>query len=87
MAVAFAGMIISLVTGIPMLEWGLSNWARLTDPSSPDPLGVLWDLWLHMRWPLVGICIFATATLWAAATGMRLVSKAPEEGVPPRIEP
>ncbi|HEX3718842.1 MAG TPA: hypothetical protein VH595_12810 [Verrucomicrobiae bacterium] len=87
LAVAFAGLIISLVTGIPMLEWAFANFARLTDPASPDPLGVLWELWLHMRWPLAGIFIFAIATVWAAATGLRLVSKAPKEGVPPRIEP
>jgi hypothetical protein len=87
MAVALGGTIVSVVTGIPMFEWALSNWARLTAPSSDDPLEGLSELWLHMRWPIVGICIVAIAILWAGVTGMRLISKAPEDRVPPRINP
>jgi len=87
LAMALASMIITIATGVPMIQWALSNWSRLTAPSSLDPLEGLSDLWLHACWPLAGILLFAIAILWAAATGMRLVSKAPEDRVPPRINP
>ena len=86
MTVAFAGLIISLLTGIPMIEWSLSNWARMTDPLS-DSTGLLLELWQHAHWPLAGIGLFVIGILWAAATGLQLLAKAPREGVPPRINP
>jgi hypothetical protein len=69
-----------------MIRWCLSNWVRLSNPAS-DPSDVLIDLWLHLRWPLVGIGLFVIATLWSVATGLRLLAQAPRDGVPPRIEP
>ncbi|HEX4120831.1 MAG TPA: hypothetical protein VH619_09465 [Verrucomicrobiae bacterium] len=87
MAVAFAGFVVSVVTGIPMFAWALSNWARLSDPASADPLSGLAELWVHARWPIAGLCIFAIAVIWSGATGMRLVSESSEDGVPPRINP
>jgi len=87
LAVAMIGTIVTVVTGVPMLQWALSNWSKLSAPSDLDPLEGLSDLWLHARWPLGGIFLFAIAILWASATGMRLVSKASEDGVPPRINP
>jgi hypothetical protein len=86
MATAFAGLIVSLVTGIPMIEWALANSARMSDPSA-DPFSGLLDLWQHARWPLVGVGLFVIGILWATATGMQLLAQAPREGVPPRINP
>jgi hypothetical protein len=86
MGLAFAGLAISLVSGIPMIEWSLSNWAHITDPLS-DPGNMLLELWRHARWPLAGIGLFVIGILWAAATGLQLVSQSPQEGVPPRINP
>jgi hypothetical protein len=48
---------------------------------------MLLDLWLHARWPLVGIGVFVIGMLWAAVTGLQLLAQAPSDGVPPRIEP
>jgi hypothetical protein len=86
MALSFGGFILSVVAGIPMIEWAVSNWSRMTD-SSGDPGTMLSDLWRHARWPLFGIVLFVVALIWSAATGMKLVSAAPQEGVPPRINP
>jgi hypothetical protein len=86
MIMAFAGLIVSVLTGIPMIEWALSNWSRLSDPLS-DPSGVLLDLWQHARWPLAGIGLYAIGILWAVATSLKLLAQAPGEGVPPRINP
>ncbi len=86
MAVAFAGLIVSLLTGIPMIEWALSNWTRMTDPQS-EPTGLLLEVWQHAHWPLAGIGLFVIGILWAAATGVQLLAQAPSDGVPPRINP
>jgi hypothetical protein len=86
MTLAFAGLILTVLTGIPMIEWCLSNWTRLTDPLS-DPSDLLLDLWQHALWPLAGIGLYAIGILWAAATGLQLLAQAPKEGVPPRINP
>jgi hypothetical protein len=82
----FVGFVVSILTGIPMIEWCLKNWASLTNPES-DSLGLLVELWKHALWPLAGIGLYAIATLWAAVTGYRLVSQSPEEAVPPKIDP
>lgn len=84
MALAFGGMILTVLAGIPMIQWCLANFARLQDPS--DLTGALLDLWLHMRWSLLGICVFVFSMGWAGFTGWRLVSQASEDGVPPKIE-
>jgi hypothetical protein len=83
MALSFLGLAVSLVTGIPMIEWSLANWGR---PSpADDPLAPLMDLWQHARWPLLGLGIFLTGFLWGAATGWALLASAPKNDVPPRI--
>lgn len=85
MALAFGGMILTVLAGLPMIQWCLANWARLQDPGS-DPIGMMLDLWLHLRWPMAGICLFAFSMAWAGFTGWRLVAEASEDGAPPRIE-
>jgi hypothetical protein len=85
LATAFGGFIITLLTGIPMIRWCLSNWGRLSDPlTGPD---LVFDLWRHALWPLLGIGIYAIGFLWSVATGLQLLAQAPRDGVPPRIEP
>jgi hypothetical protein len=86
MALSFIGLGVSVVAGIPMIEWGVANWSRIMQPSpSDDPFGQMLELWQHALWPLIGLGIFLTAFLWAAATGWRLVANAPKDAVPPRI--
>jgi hypothetical protein len=86
MALAFLGLAVSVVAGIPMIQWGLANWQRLMQPSpADDPLALMAELWRHARWPLLGIAIFLTSFLWALATGLALLGSAPKSDVPPRI--
>ena len=84
MALAFLGLAVSVIAGIPMIEWGLANWERIMQPD--DSLSTLMELWHHLRWPLVGIAIFLTGFLWSVTTGMSLLASAPKDAVPPRIE-
>jgi hypothetical protein len=86
MALAFLGLAVSVVAGIPMIEWGMTNWSRLMQPAPvDDPLGPLTELWRHARWPMVGLGIFLAGLLWSVVTGMALLAAAPKDAVPPRI--
>ena len=84
MALAFLGLAVSVVAGIPMIQWGLANWEHLMQPD--DSLSTLLELWRHIRWPLAGMGIFLIGFLWALATGLNLLSGAPKDAVPPRIQ-
>lgn len=85
LVLGLAGLVISLGTGIGMVRWAVANWTRLSAASNDGSFDVLLELWQHIRWPLVGIILYAIATAWAASTGWGLVSEAPKEGVPPKI--
>jgi hypothetical protein len=86
MALAFLGVIVTLVTTIPMIRWVLSTSGGSQPPMS-DPYESLLNLWRHARWPLAGMGIFAVAILWAMATSLVLLSGAQNDAAPPRIPP
>jgi hypothetical protein len=84
LALTAVGFILSVTTGIHMLEWMLGNWARLNN-SNGDPFENLAGIWNEIRWPLTGLCIFVVALLWAWITSMQILSAHPKNPVPPRI--
>ena len=86
MACAFLGLIVTLVTAIPMIQWVLSN-SDGSQSSTADPFKSLLDLWRHARWPLAGIAIFALAIFWAMATSLMLLAGAQKDTAPPPIPP
>jgi hypothetical protein len=86
LALALVGMLISVGTGIGMVRWALANWSRLMSTADTDGFENMLEMWQHVRWPLVGITLFAISIGWAALTGWRLVSQAPREGTPPLIQ-
>jgi hypothetical protein len=82
-AIAFVGLIVSLVTGAHLLTWMIANRARLADPS--DPIENLAMIWHQIRWPLVGLGIFAIAFVWALITSAQILAATPKDSTPPRI--
>jgi hypothetical protein len=86
MACAFLGLIVTLVTGIPMFQWALSI-LRNSQSSMNEPFENLLELWRHACWPLAGIGLFVVAILWAMATSRALLAGAPKETRPPLIHP
>jgi hypothetical protein len=83
LAAAFLSMILTFVTAIPFIQWMLAGGAAR--PGMDDPFQNLLDLWIHARWPLASMGLFAASILWAAATSLAILAKAPKENVPPRI--
>jgi hypothetical protein len=86
MALAFLGVIVTLVTAIPMFQWALSTGSG-SQSSMNEPSEYLLELWRHACWPLAAIGLFALAILWAVATSLALLAGSPKDAVPPRIPP
>jgi H+/gluconate symporter-like permease len=86
LALAAIGFIISIVTGIHLLEWMLQNWTRINEATG-DPFDNLITMWREIRWPLAGLGIFIASLLWAGMTSMQILSAHPKNPVPPRIAP
>lgn len=84
LALAAVGFILSVATGIHLMEWMLENWTRVNQ-STGDPVEILATLWREIRWPLAGLGIFAASLLWAAITSLQILSAHPKNPVPPRI--
>ncbi len=82
LALAVAGLVLSLILGARFVVWCLGNWSRLHDPNA-DPVTTLEAMWLALRWPLLGFAAFALAWLWALATSVRIVRAAPPDQPPP----
>jgi hypothetical protein len=80
-----AGMIVTMIFGVRALIWMLSNWARMRDPAS-DQLAVFGEMWLALRWALLGMGIFGVSWLWALASSYGIVRSAKNDApAPPRL--
>jgi hypothetical protein len=80
-----AGMVITMACGAKFMAWFFANWSRLQEGNG-DPMQNLSDMWMAVRWPLLGIVLFGVGWLWGMFTGMILVAKAPKSK-PPSASP
>jgi hypothetical protein len=86
-ALALGGMALTLAFGVRFFVWFAANWTRLHDPGADPAAGVL-EMWLAVRWALLGIALFALGLVWALATSLALLSAAkrdPPPTAPPRL--
>ena len=87
LALAIGGMLLSTLFGVRYILWHLANWSRFYDPQT-DQAALLAEMWLSLRWALLGIAVFALGWLWALMTGLQLVQAAKKSDstlVPPRL--
>jgi hypothetical protein len=68
----FLGLFLTLAFGTRFLVWQFSNWSRLHG-GDLDPAGVFQEIWLHLRWALLGIGIFLVSMIWAFATSLSIL--------------
>jgi hypothetical protein len=87
--VTAAGFALTLIGGVPAIKWGFAHMANMSD--AEDPTENLRQLWIHMRWPLVGIALFVFAILWALTSSLSILAEARKAEVmrplPPKINP
>ncbi|HWI58691.1 MAG TPA: hypothetical protein VNZ22_15810 [Bacillota bacterium] len=84
---ALAGMVLTLVFGLRFVLWFFANYARFHDAQA-DPLANFEQLWLAVRWALLGILIFILGWCWALITSLQIVAaakKAEQVQAPPRL--
>jgi hypothetical protein len=79
------GMIVTTVFSVRTMLWMVSNWSRVHDPAS-DPFAVYGELWLVLRWALLGMAIFGLGWLWALASSYGIVRSAKNVSpAPPKL--
>jgi hypothetical protein len=80
------GMALTMIFGLRFIAWSLSNWSRLHDPTA-DQFAALGEMWLVVRWALLGIGIFALGWIWALGTSLGILRESgqPQHPVPPRL--
>jgi hypothetical protein len=84
LGLAAIGFIISIVTGLRLLQWMVANWTLITSGTG-DPFDALSTIWHEIRGPLLGLAIFAASIVWALITSLQILSAHPKNPVPPRI--
>jgi hypothetical protein len=85
-----AGLVLTTLFGVRFVIWYFTNSSRLQNPDA-DPFANFAELWHVLRWPVLGIAVFAAGWLWALATSLGLLRQAKTETqacqsrVPPRL--
>jgi hypothetical protein len=87
--VALGGFAISAVFGVRFIVWQLTNWSRFHGPQA-DPVADLAEIWLHLRWALLGMAAVFFAVFWALMTSLAILRSASDndssrEPPPPRL--
>jgi len=72
-----SGILLSMLFGLRFIAWFLSNWSRLQNPNA-DPMAGLHELWLQVRWALLGMGLFALAWIWGLVSGLIMLAAAKE---------
>ena len=81
------GLMLTLIFGARFLGWYVANWSRLQGPQN-DPIAALAEVLRAVRWPALGIAVFAVGWLWALTTSwqiLRSAKQAESENAPPRL--
>ena len=88
LVLALGGFAFSAVFGVRFIAWQLANWSRFHGPQG-DPVAELTEIWLHLRWALLGMAIVFFAFLWALMTSLAILRSAsnedPAKEPPPRL--
>jgi hypothetical protein len=87
LGLSLIGIALTTVFGVKFILWSLSNWDRIHQPQ--ESFDLLLQVWVAVRWALLGMGLFALSWLWGMAAGYSLVRKtsprAPTGAVPPRL--
>lgn len=78
---AVIGVILSFFYGVRFVLWNFSNWTRLHGPDV-DSIEALQQIWVHLRWALLGFGIFILSMLWALMTSVAILGSARKVDAP-----
>lgn len=89
MLLAVGGLAISSIFGVRFILWFISHSAQANQGDDAG-LEQMQGIWLHLRWALLGIVIFACGWLWALSSSLSILAGAKSgdvKRVPPVIKP
>jgi len=73
--IGLLGLTLTMFFGVRFIGWYISNWDRLHQPH--ENFGAYFrELWLMVRWALLGIALFLFALLWSLATSLSILNEA-----------
>lgn len=84
---ALAGFALTTVFGARFIGWYFANFARLQE-EWVDPFAAAGEVWMAVRWALLGMALFAVAWVWALASSFGILREARRAGSgPPPVLP
>ena len=84
MLVAMIGMVLTTYFGIKFIVWYVSIWAHMQE-TQPDLAANFEQLWLRLRWFLLGVTVFGVGWFWALGSSLHILfeSKKTPASAPP----
>ena len=84
LTLAMGGLLATTIFGVRFMLWMVANWSRFYGAGAdPDLL----EMWLHLRWALLGFGLFGAALLWALGTSLSILGDAQKSTLPPSPPP
>jgi hypothetical protein len=74
-AVSVSGLVLTLTFGTRFVIWYFTNLKTINDTQG-DPLSLLGETLIQVRWALLGMALFGLALLWALTTSLSLLREA-----------
>jgi len=84
---AITGFALTTVFGARFMGWYFANFARLQE-EWVDPFAAAGEVWMAVRWAVLGMALFALGWLWALGSSLCILREARRAGSgPPPILP
>jgi hypothetical protein len=83
------GLSLTTFFGSKFIIWYLNNWSQFQQSQTEGEVAAnLHELWIRLRWALLGMAVFLTAMLWALASSIGIIqeSKNEESSAPPVLD-
>ena len=76
---AIAGFALTTVFGARFMGWYFANFARLQE-EWVDPFAAAGEVWMAVRWAVLGMALFALGWLWALGSSLLIVREVRHTG-------
>src|SRR6266571_6753173 len=82
--IVIIGEVMSIYFGVKFFSWYQANWAHMQQ-IQPDSAANFTELWLRLRWFLLGFGVFGAGWLWALGSSLAILLEAKK--APPAAPP
>src|ERR1043166_951800 len=88
LTLALIGLLLTVIFGSRFIFWQITNWSKFHGPNV-DPYEAFPEMWLHVRWALLGFALFFFSILWSLTTSLFILrtAKKVDPGATPPILP